>query len=111
MPASSVTSLDRSKRNDALQRAAATHGAKYRQIPRLSEFSGVKTPSRDKLLAIAVAMKLTLDECQMLLRLARVNELYVKNKRDSIIIFGLMKQLDTKELNALLYDMEEFVLQ
>ena len=74
-------------------------------------FSGVKNPSRDKLLAIAVAMKLTLDECQMLLRLARVNELYAKNKRDSIIIFGLMKQLDIKELNALLYDMEEFVLQ
>ena len=74
-------------------------------------FSGIKNPSRDKLLAIAVAMKLSLDECQQLLRIARVNELYAKNKRDSIIIFGLVKQLDITEPSDLLYDMEEFVLQ
>jgi len=74
-------------------------------------FSGVKNPSRDKLLALAVAMTLTFEECQRLLRLAAVNELYVKNKRDSIIIFGLMRGLNNMELNDLLYEMEEFVLQ
>ena len=74
-------------------------------------FSGVKNPSRDKLLALAVAMGLSFEECQRMLQIAAVNELYVKNKRDSIIIFGLMKRLDISELNDLLYEMEEFVLQ
>jgi len=74
-------------------------------------FSGVKNPSRDELLALAVAMGLNFEECQRLLRLAEVNELYVKNRRDSIIIFGLMKCLGVMELNDLLYEMKEFILQ
>jgi len=35
----------------------------------------------------------------------------VKNKRDSIIIFGLMKGINSMELNDMLYEMEKFVLQ
>ena len=94
-----------------LKKAEVINTSSLNKIYGYQIFSGIKNPSRDKLLAIAVAMKLSLEECQQLLRLARVNELYAKNKRDSIIIFGLMKQLDITELNDLLFDMEEFVLQ
>lgn len=73
-------------------------------------FSGLKNPSRDKLLTLAVGMGLTFDECQKLLKLAGVNELYAKNRRDAIIIFGLHKQLTLGKLNDILFDMEEFTL-
>jgi predicted DNA-binding protein (UPF0251 family) len=72
--------------------------------------AGAKCPSRDKLIALAFAMKLSFEECQRLLRLASINELYAKNKRDSIIIFGFMRGLSNEEINGLLYEMDELVL-
>ena len=74
-------------------------------------FSGIRSkPSRDKVLSLAIAMKITLEECQKLLRVAQVNELYPRNRRDAIIIFGLNKKLTVPEVNDVLYDMEEFTL-
>lgn len=73
-------------------------------------FQGYKSPSRDKLLVLAVGLRTSLEECQKLLKLAGVNELYAKNRRDAIIIFGLEKKLSVPELNDILFDMEEFTL-
>lgn len=102
-----------------LESLMEAHGLKKAQVIKasgLSEaytyqiFSGLKNPSRDKLLALAVGMRLSFDECQRLLKLAGVNELYVKNRRDAIIIFGLHKRLSLGKLNDILFDMEEFTL-
>ncbi len=102
-----------------LESLMAQYGLKKSQVIKasgLSEaytyqiFSGLKNPSRDKLLALAMGMGLTFDECQKLLKLAGVNELYAKNRRDAIIIFGLLKRLPLDELNDILFDMEEFTL-
>lgn len=73
-------------------------------------FQGFKSPSRDKLLALAVGLGVTFDECQKLLKLAGVNELYVKNRRDAIIIYGIENGLAVPELNDLLFELEEFTL-
>ena len=74
-------------------------------------FSGIRSkPSRDKVLALAISMKITLPECQKLLRAARVGELYPRNRRDAIIIFGLAKKLSVPQVNEILYDTEEFTL-
>ncbi len=69
-----------------------------------------KNPSRNKLLALAVAMKLNIEECQKLLKFGGVNELYPRNRRDAIIIFALTKKLSIFELNELLFDLDEFIL-
>ena len=50
-------------------------------------FVGSKRPSREKVLPLAFAMKCTLQETNRMLQAAGVNELYVKNRRDAIIIF------------------------
>ena len=47
-------------------------------------FDGSKTPSRDKVIALALAMQLTLDEANRLLHLSNNGILYPKIKRDSI---------------------------
>lgn len=73
-------------------------------------FQGFKSPSRDKLLSLAIAMRLSIEECQRLLKLAGVNELYAKNRRDAIILFGLNKGLSVPQTNDLLFDLEEFTL-
>jgi len=73
-------------------------------------FQGYKSPSRDKLMALAIGLGVSYEECQRLLNLAGVNGLYAKNRRDAIIIFGLDKGLSVPELNDILFDLEEFTL-
>lgn len=73
-------------------------------------FSGLKSPSRDKLLALAVGLRSSFDECQKLLKLAGVNELYARNRRDAIIIYGLENGLGITELNEYLFRLDEFTL-
>ncbi len=104
---------------DYLEEIIKTRGLKKSTIIKASQlsevyayqiFAGVKNPSRDKLLSIAVAMQMSLEECQFLLRIANLNELYAKNRRDAIIIFALGKRLGVAKLNELLFDLEEFTL-
>ena len=73
-------------------------------------FAGTKSPSRDKLLAIIFGFPLSLEDAQRLLKVAGVSELYPRKRRDSILIFGLVKGLSLPELDDLLYEMGEATL-
>jgi len=70
-------------------------------------FSGIKTPTRDKLLALAMGMKLTFDEVQDLLKITNYAQLYAKKRRDNIIIFAFYKGQNIWELNDNLLTMGE----
>ncbi|XCP84506.1 helix-turn-helix transcriptional regulator [Roseburia hominis] len=72
--------------------------------------SGTKNPGRDKVIAICLALSLSLDETQRALTIARESILYPKNKRDSILIFCINKNLSVLETNDLLYEMQEKIL-
>ncbi|MBO7425078.1 MAG: helix-turn-helix transcriptional regulator [Clostridiales bacterium] len=61
---------------------------------------GTKKPGRDKVLAIAIGLKLSIDETQKALKLAGLNELYPKSKRDSIIIFAINQKMNVMDTNA-----------
>lgn len=67
-------------------------------------FSGHRKPSRDSLLCICIAMKLSLEEVQSILKIAGLATLYPKNKRDSIIIIGINNTRSVAEINTVLYD-------
>ena len=68
-------------------------------------------PSRDKLLALCVAMKINFDEVQKVLTLAQCGILYPRNIRDSIIINAVNKGTGLQKLNQLLCDMDMDVLE
>jgi len=68
-------------------------------------FSGGRTPSRDKLLALCLAMHLTIEEVHTLFCSTEYPDLYPKNQRDSVIIFALQKQLSVSDTNNLLYEL------
>ena len=70
-------------------------------------FDGSKTPSRDKVIALALAMQLTLDEANRLLHLSNNGILYPKITRDSMIIFGLENNQKIIDLNITLDDFGE----
>ena len=65
-------------------------------------FNDERKPSRNILIALAVGMSLTLQETQLLLRISKFAILDSRDKRDSIIIFGLMNHLSVFEIDDLL---------
>ena len=68
-------------------------------------FNGTKTnPSRDKVLMIAFGMKLNLNETQVFIKKAKQPELYVREPRDSVIIFCLEKGYSLMQANECLMD-------
>lgn len=66
--------------------------------------SGTKKPSRDKVLAICFALKLTFEETQNLLKATGYPILYARIKKDSILIFALQHNSALADANEMLYD-------
>ena len=67
-------------------------------------FAGRKNTSRSKILALALAMELSFEECQHLLYYAGVKELYARDAWDDVIIYALQNHLSLRETNELLVD-------
>ena len=67
-------------------------------------FGGRKNPSRDKILSLALAMKLSPKESDYLLYYAGHNKLYARNERDNVIAFALEKGKTVLQTNELLED-------
>ena len=69
--------------------------------------NGDKNPSRDKVIKLCISAKLTLDETERALALAKVGKLYAKDTRDSAIIFAINKNLNVIDTNEFLYKLNE----
>lgn len=67
-------------------------------------FSGKKIPSRDKLLAIAIGMKLSAEETQALLKHTCNRPLYPKDERDAVILYAIMNGYDYDKTTDLLFE-------
>lgn len=70
-------------------------------------FMGQRRPSRDYVLALAFALRLTLKEADRLMQAAGVNGLYCKDRRDAIIIFCLVHGATLQETDEELYRLGE----
>ena len=73
-------------------------------------FSGVKKPSRNKLLSVCFGLSLTFNETQELLNRSGYAPLYPKSKRDSIIIFAINNKFSVIETDILLAENNENTL-
>ncbi|MBO4896840.1 MAG: helix-turn-helix transcriptional regulator [Clostridia bacterium] len=67
-------------------------------------FNGERTPSRNILISIALGMNLSLEETQLLLRISKFAVLDARDKRDSIIIYGITHGYDVFKLDDFLDD-------
>ncbi|MGX8680173.1 MAG: hypothetical protein ACSW8B_02160 [bacterium] len=67
-------------------------------------FAGLKTPGKNKILALSLAMGISQEETDRLLKLANQGVLYPKIKRDAIIIYALAHHYDLLQTNELLYE-------
>ncbi len=101
------TQLETALRETGLSKAEVLHRAEINDIYGYQLFAGSRKPSRDKLIALCIGMSLTLDRTQALLKATGFAPLYAKNKRDSILIFGIQNKQTVLELNTALYDHAE----
>lgn len=67
-------------------------------------FNGEKKPSRDKLIAIAFGLHLSVEETQRMLKLGGCSELYPRVARDAVILFAINREQGIREADRLLYD-------
>ncbi len=94
------------KKGEVINKANLDKGYAY-QI-----FNGNKTnPSRDKLIMLAFGMGLNLGETRKLLKISNVSDLYVRNPRDSAIIFCIENKLDLIQTNEKLDELALPVLE
>ena len=66
-------------------------------------FSGRRTPSRDRLLYLCIGLEATLEETQQLLKQAIYAQLYPANKRDAVIIHGIVHHSALSAINDKLF--------
>ncbi len=100
--------LDRLLKDKGLKKIDIIKESEISEVYAYQIFSGVRIPDRKKLLALAIAMKLGIDEIQTLLKSAGYPPLYVKLPFDSIVLYGICKDLTVIEINDMLfgYDLE-----
>ena len=91
-------------RSKGLKKSQVIKNAEFSEVYGYQIFSGVRVPERKKLLCLAVAMKLNIDETQQLLKCAGYSQLYVKLPFDSVLLYGLCKELSVVQINELLYE-------
>ena len=73
-------------------------------------FSGRRNPSRNRLICLCFGLGADIDETQELLKRCGQAQLYPKNKRDAIIIFGLTHENDLYDINDKLFEEDEETL-
>ena len=98
-------------RKKGLSKAEVVREFNLNEVYAYQILSGVRRPSRDKLLCLCFAMKATLSETQSLLKESGFAPLYVRSHRDSIIIFAITHGNTLLQLNTDLYDHGEPVIE
>lgn len=86
-----------------LSRADVVRGSLLDRAYVYQIFSGEKSPSRDKLIALAFGLKLSDEETQKMLKLSCSRELYAREERDALILFALQHGMTIMDANDLLF--------
>lgn len=93
-----------------LTKAALAKRAGTSEIYLYQIFSGDRTPSRDRTLCLCFGLSATPEETQNLLKHSGMAELYVRNRRDAIIMYGLANHMALEDVNDKLFSENEATL-
>lgn len=92
--------LKQCTKKDVIRRSSLNRAYVY-QI-----FSGLKMPSRDKVIALAFGFDMDLAETDRLLKQAGYRELYARDRRDALLISAISHKKSIMDANELLFDHE-----
>ena len=93
-----------------ISKAALAKNAGMSEVYLYQIFSGSRNPSRNRILCLCFGLGATLDETQDLLKSSGQAQLYAKDRRDAIIIYGLSRSMTLAEINDKLFSEHEETL-
>ena len=73
-------------------------------------FAGNRKPSRDRLICLCIGLKATLEKTQELLKHCGFAKLYPRDRRDAIIFYGVVNNIDLFKINDKLFTEGEATL-
>lgn len=88
----------------SIKKSDAIRASELNEVYAYQIFSGVRVPERKKLLAIAIGLRLNLEEAQELLKSAGYAQLYIKNEFDCAVMYGICKGLSVIDINSILFE-------
>ena len=95
---------------NSLIRASALSNAKIISLSNIERtyyyqiLNGTRTPGKDKVIALALVLKLDLEKTNRLLKLSKNASLYPKIKRDAVVMYCLGNKYDVYKTNLYLLD-------
>lgn len=97
-------------RTKKITKAALAKRANMSEVYLHQVFAGQRNPSRNRLLCMCLGMSASLEEAQTMLKLCGSAQLYIRNRRDVIIGYGLLRGLNVQEVNDILFSEKEATL-
>lgn len=93
-----------------LSKAELARRAKMSDVYLFQILSGRRQPSRDKLLCLCIGLELSLTETQNVLKQCHQVSLYVKDRRDAIIRYGIEHKWTVDQIDDALFEAGEKML-
>ena len=94
-------------RKQSISKAALARKAGMSEVYLHQVFAGRRNPSRDRLLCLCAGLNAGLEDTQDLLKQSGYAQLHPKNRRDAIIIHGLIHGTDLEVINEKLFSENE----
>ncbi len=90
-------------KENKVTKAQAVRGADLERTHGYQVLNGTRNPTRDTLLRLCIGMKANSEQTRIMLLKIKAAPLYSKDKRDSVILFGILHHMNLQEINELLY--------
>ena len=102
--------LQRLFRKRKLSKAALAKQSGMSEVYLHQVFAGRRNPSRSRLLCLCFGLNASLEETQELLKQCGFAQLYPKDRRDAIILYGILNGMDLFAVNDKLFAEKEETL-
>ena len=102
--------IDQMFRKKGISKAALAKQSGMSEVYLHQVFAGRRNPSRSRLICLCFGLSATLEETQELLKQCRMAQLYPKDRRDAIVMYGLINGMSLFDVNDKLFSEEEETL-
>lgn len=103
--------LEQTLKENNVSKAKAIKQSNIERTYAYEIFRGSKVPSRDKVIMLCIGMEADVEQTKQLLLRLKLAPLYLKDERDSIIIFGLQRKMSVMDINDTLDDKNFDILE
>ena len=90
-------------KENKMSKSQAVKGSDLERTHGYQILSGKRSPTRDNLIRMCIGMRASSEQTRLLLLKNKSAPLYSKDKRDNVILFGIMHHMNLQEINELLY--------